>query len=616
MGLLQKAYETYNAMERRYAGAVEEGRTPLAPVSHTVKTADLELMLDHEGHFISATALDKKDPKAKTIIPVTEESLSRSSNPSAHPLCDQIQFLAPYDKKRHDAYLGLLTEWAESPYSHPILMPVLKYIRGETILNDLSKRDLIHLGEKGIPKEKKALVRWKVVFSERTVCSWTDKDLFRAFYEFYKAKKEEKETGCCMLSGEEAPLAGKHPKNIVPYFGNAKLISSNDTDNFTYLGRFENDEQALTVGYEASQKAHIALQWLCETQGVLQGDRLFACWNPKGKEVPRPDYNTLTYGFLEEQKVPPTAPQYKELVRKALYGRAREFDDSDEVVFATFNAPTDGRLSVTYYGEMLVSNYFEKLMEWDSKCCWAAGGKGYRTPSLLQIVHGAFGTQRKVNGEYSLQAGNKVASMNLQRLVICKLYGQKVPRDIEKSLVDRACSPCGLDGKVWRRAVFTACAVINKNTSDIQSGGNGTMKWALDNPDRSFQFGRLLAVMERLEQDYYYSERSNDNKPRMTTAIKSLGRYRKWPFATQVSIREHLWEAYYSRVSRPSQARYDRLVGEIMQYLSSYSKEELEKPLDSIFLLGYDLQRNEFFAKAKKNAAGEEDGDIVEEPAV
>ena len=40
----------------------------------------------------------------------------------------------------------------------------------------------------------------------------------------------------------------------------AKLISANDSQNFTYRGRFTSKEEAFAVGNETSQKAHNALK--------------------------------------------------------------------------------------------------------------------------------------------------------------------------------------------------------------------------------------------------------------------------------------------------------------------------------------------------------------------
>ena len=93
-----------------------------------------------------------------------------------------------------------------------------------------------------------------------------------------------------MVEGKPEPAAVQHPKGIIPVNGNAKLISANDTSGFTYRGRFSEEWQAASVGYMASQKAHNALRWLASDQGVREfsGNRIFLCWNPQGKAIPKP----------------------------------------------------------------------------------------------------------------------------------------------------------------------------------------------------------------------------------------------------------------------------------------------------------------------------------------
>ena len=120
MGLLQKAVETYDAHAAQ-VGKVQEGHEVLAPVSHILTSAQIEITVNAAGELADARAVDKKEPKI--IIPVTEDSGGRTSAPCAHPLCDQLCYLAPYDEKRHPLYLEQLERWAASPYSHPMLQP-------------------------------------------------------------------------------------------------------------------------------------------------------------------------------------------------------------------------------------------------------------------------------------------------------------------------------------------------------------------------------------------------------------------------------------------------------------------------------------------------------------
>lgn len=118
MGLFQKAVETYDA-HSSLVGKAFDNRQVLVPVSHILARADLEIALETDGRFASARAVDKEEPKIP--IPATEESAGRTSAACAHPLCDQLCYLAPYDNVKHTLYVDQLTAWASSPYSHPML---------------------------------------------------------------------------------------------------------------------------------------------------------------------------------------------------------------------------------------------------------------------------------------------------------------------------------------------------------------------------------------------------------------------------------------------------------------------------------------------------------------
>lgn len=59
MGLLQKACETYDC-HARYAGSQREGNETLAPVSHIITSAQIEITLDQDGNFVEARAVARR----------------------------------------------------------------------------------------------------------------------------------------------------------------------------------------------------------------------------------------------------------------------------------------------------------------------------------------------------------------------------------------------------------------------------------------------------------------------------------------------------------------------------------------------------------------------------
>lgn len=304
MGLFQKACETFDTFQDM-VGKQIEGQEPLAPCSHSVIRADLEITIDRDGRFVAARAVDKKEPKI--IIPVTEESAGRTSGIYAHPLCDQIKYIAPYDEQRHSQYVDGLKSWANSEFSHPKLLPILNYVERESILPDLVSTGLIHLDDKGLPDKEKLLIRWRIIgLGEQSGGTWEDLTLFETFRCYYQYKKTQADRVLCMVSGTEVLPAQQHPKGVVALNGNAKLVSENDKDNFTFRDRFTKPDQAATVGYEASQKAHNALRWVIANEGVAMGGRMFVCWSPQGVLLPKP-HNPF---FSSQTDDPPTPSAY------------------------------------------------------------------------------------------------------------------------------------------------------------------------------------------------------------------------------------------------------------------------------------------------------------------
>ena len=585
MGLLQRAIETYDA-SAALAGVYREGHEPLAPISHIIANAHIEISLNKQGEFRGAKLLDKKD--GRTIIPVTEKSGGRTSGLAAHPLCDQIKYVAPDDEEAHDLYLRELCAWEESDYAHPILSAVRAYVEGKTIITDLLNCGIIKANTVHEDKTIKQMIRWRVdgCEPEEPDC-WKNKKLFSLFQDYYDSMICDRDHVLCMVSGKNDLTVLQHPSGIIAKPFKAKLISFNE-DGFTYRGRFIEDWQAATVGYIASQKAHNALRWLASEQGVREfsGKRIFLCWNPEGKTIPRP-MRRVRSAEAEPVRKP---SEYKKQLQGTLlsFRKDHQLKDTDRAVLVSFDAATTGRLAVTYYNEIGLGTFLRRMEDWDGHCCWYAGKLGIQAMSLLDIVDCAFGVERK----NFLETDEGIRGQHLQRLLHCKMDGGIFPLDILRALTQRASSPLGYEKANWRRILRTACAALQKYRYDTKQGGN-EMAWALDKKNRSFQYGRLLAAMERLEEDYY----SKTQEGRQTNAIKYMSEFKRRPFAVFERVNQHLQLAYLGRVEPWQATRYKRLVGEIIGILREFPEEELNRPLEDIYLMGYELQRNAFFTK-------------------
>lgn len=588
MNLLQNACLTYDVIAKQ-AGKADE-KEPLAPISHIMAKPNIEIILDQNGGFIFARAFDKNAPKI--IIPVTEESAGRTRAPCAHPLCDQLSYVSPADKVKHTLYLEALSDWAGSEFSHPKLKAILAYVRGGTILSDLAGLNVIKLDAKGAPADEKLMVCWTVngLGEELSGHCWEDKALWEAFIKYYEEKCAGKAPALCMISGEMETPAGQHPKGIVPINGNAKLISANDSLGFTYRGRFCEPSQAATVGYTASQKAHSALRWLIANQGVTFGGQTFLCWNPNGKEVPEPTGSIRRKNSDAPRAVKPT--QYQEQLHKSLYGWKAVLPDEENVVIASFNAATTGRLAVTYYNELKASDYLERLKYWEETSAWENGQFGIQSPSLFQIISWAFGMPR--NGKTEIK--DEILSQQMQRLVACKLEKGKLPLDIERALLERASNLVVYEAGNRQQLLFTACAAIRKYHID-QFKEEWNMGLDKACKDRSYLFGRLLAVAEAVENSTYDKENQRE-----TNAMRMQKAYSIKPMTTWRLLEEKLIP-YYKRLNPGLCKYYKDIINEILEKIE-WSDHKLNKKLDDIYLLGYYHQRS--YRKEKEPEAKEE----------
>ena len=117
--------------------------------------------------------------------------------------------------------------------------------------------------------------------------------------------------------------------------------------------------------------------------------------------------------------------------------------------------------------------------------------------------------------------------------------------------------------------------------------------------DRSYQFGRLLAVMEKIERDTYSGEDSRE-----TNAIRMQSVFCQRPMYAAGNLEKQLERAYFPRLKPGSRVWYKNLMGEIMEIISAFPEEDWNKALDDTYLMGYYLQRNALYARRDNEENG------------
>lgn len=610
MSYLLKLYETYEA-NRDQVGVIRKAQNgqeyTLLPISHTTQTAHIEVLVTEEGEFHSASILGKKGEI--TLIPCTEDSASRSGTKIApYPLHDKLSYVAgdlvKFSRKQKSdepfrCYLEQLEHWATSKYATDKLKSIYRYIRKRTLIADLVNDGILHVddqnkliekwdkerGEKPLifqvlsGNQESAFVRFSVHSPQKNLEKvWQDEAMYESFIRFYNDWLHEEDY--CYVTGKYLPQTHKHANKIRHAGDKSKLISSNDKSGFTYRGRFTKAAQAASISYEASQKAHNALKWLIHKQGKVIHNRVFLVWGNRLVSVPDPMEDTpvaLQLGFeTSTKKKAYTFENYAKRVAKAIDGVKSELSLDEDVNILVLDSATEGRLAVLYYRSLKGDDYLQRLQDWHTTCVWNHRWKDvafYGTPSTLNIAYAAYGSG----------ANEKVIKSLMERMLPCIIDGQSIPQDIVRRLFQRAINPMAFaDAWEWEKTLSIACAVINK-----QQGGIGV---ALDQTieDRSYLFGRLLAIADVLERSAL-----RDGEKRDTNAVRYMTAFQRHPERTWQTIQFALLP-YQGRLGAKA-TYFSKLIDEVA---SKIPYEDFNnKPLTGKFLLGFYSQRYELYQK-------------------
>jgi CRISPR-associated protein Csd1 len=624
LGWIQKLYETYENNLSQVGISTNENEALLIPVCHMLAKAHIEIVVDSNGNFIRASVIPKTENEI--IIPCSEKSAGRTSGSEPHPLCDKIQYIAGDYKKYKgnkawgfESYKALLSSWANTEYSNEKIVAIKEYVCKKTVVEDLIKEKIfINDEEKGINIklqgkdsydviQDEVFIRWKVEISGANESRvWMDKDLFISWEKFYLSN--EKEKGYCFVLDKEAELSQNHPKSIYKTYAKAKIISSNDNSGFTYRGRFKDSNQAYSVSYEATQKAHNALKWIIAKQGYNEGKKSIVCWSVFGNELPNIMEDGLSLLGLEFNDTEKDIDGYtgEELANKLklrIKGYGKKVSLKDKVILMCLEAVTDGRLSITYYQELNPEDYLRHIDSWHSTCTWLHSyhkkevslGKfkamtfvGAPTPyDIAGAVHG-----------YGKNSDKGAKLRTIDRLLSCIVDYSKIPHDLVMNAINKTSNRLAFENHhQFEKALSVTCALYNKYKYDYYKEVY-SMALEKDRRSRDYLYGRLLAVAQNIEQ---WALSSQDNS-RMTNADRLMQRFSEYPYSTWKNIELSL-KPYLSRLQGGAAISREKLLDDIM---CLFEPEDFtnDNRLTGEFLLGYHCQREAL--RGKKNESSEQ----------
>lgn len=623
MSWLLHLYETYEANLDQVGKTVKkrDREYTLLPVSHTTQNAHIEVTIDEDGDFLEARVLEKES----TLIPCTEESASRSGSKVApYPLHDKLSYVAgdfvKYggqiknpDEVPFDKYIRNLEEWANSPYATEKLKCIYTYLRKGRLIEDLVAAKIIRLdenqhliekwdekytakfGEKppifssGAAETSSAFIRFNVLSPDSPEEVWKDQAMFDSFIAFYNQKLGE--TDVCFVTGEMRPSTERHANKIRHAADKAKLISANDNSGFTFRGRFKTSKEAVSISYEVSQKAHNALKWLIYRQGKTMDERVFLVWGNDNDPVPNTDediVDMMRHSGREIEREPDTDKPYADQVRRAIDGFRNDLTYQAEVNILVLDSATTGRMAVLYYRHLNKELYLNRLEEWHNSCAWEHRYR--KEEEQLITFYGAPATKDIAFAAYGPRASEKIIKGTMERMIPCIVDRRAVPRDIVRSAFHRASNPVSMERWDWEKTLSIACALIRKML--LEKGEEWNVPLNTESRDRSYLFGRLLAVADVLERGAL-----GKDETRSTNAIRYMNSYAQNPGRTWKTIQASL-QPYQAKLG--TKATYlSKLIDEIADQFEDGDFNNT--PLTEQYLLGFYSQRRELYKKKEED---------------
>lgn len=608
------------------------GLYPLSSTTISNQTNSLVILtLDLNGEFRGNEIIPKRNDKRgialRTFpIPVSQESLNRTSGAwkSPHPLFDFREFTLPEWENgsikvtnKHGEYKKRLREFAESPFAPAFVKSVLRYISNEC-----------HDFEKDLPDGTTSKTQILFRVEEPDVANsnlWEKPELFSGWHAFYTRKIND-ESGHTMdfIGGGQDTVAQFHPKKISLAVGNAKLISANDRSNFVFRGIFRHPDNcpkaqqaafkrqfgltdAVTIGYESSQKAHQFLRYLIATNGIHCGEQVIVPFANRTGEwsLPPPpvadededwgDDEITTTADVMTKLGACTGLDYAKSLGKALAGFAldRQMDAHAPTAIAIFESATPGRLSVTYYRELARDEYLDNVRRWHETCKWLIR-RGvekkdksfvvFGAPSFERILQAVFGWAKDANDTGYQKLRQRVRA----QLIRSVFDNAPLPADYLANAIRRASNPLVVTTKKGKfdRSRFlatlaTTCAILKHATQNTKESFD--MSIDLSRTDRDYLYGRLLGAADKLEE-YALHKKYNDRL--VTAAIRYMQTFSMRPATTWQIIHNQLLP--YKQKVRNSIA--DRELQSIYNLLSSKDAEN-DSPLSGVYLAGYYHER-------------------------
>ncbi len=613
MGWMQKLCDVY---DHAIATDAVTGDKPLLPVGLTVKKIKYHVTITEQGEFSSVVEIPEDEQEA--AVPTTPKAEARTgANGAPFPLAEQCKYLFCMDGRENplfDAYLEGLKAWSGASHAPACLRVLVKYLEQRTLYQDMLSSGIklkLHKDESaqdGEGKDAKSILCFSVNDDAYEKRLWMRRDVLDSWV--CQAMEQGGIPARCYVTGEKLPVMESHPK----VEGNAKLISAKDADfRFQYRGRFTEPGQATAVSSTVSAKAHNALRWLTDHQGLRRFGMITLAWHLKNQPVPIPAAHEFPHGNSQEadddedeRSSPETFAGYAAALRDASIGIKEKLTNyqnaseethkrMNEVCILSMEAATDGRMSITYYQEMPGDQYVQRMENWYRECCWAMPRKGnpIASPDILQIGRAVLGYDqvKAAQGDSKCEkAATKVMRELSLRIMMCITDGAPLPVPYVRQAFWRSVMPLtftdsngGWQEKWWHACMATTGALIRKMYLDRKPAKDIRPMLDRSETDRSYLYGRLLAVAHVIQR-----RADGDGQP--THAQRMMMQFVQRPADTWPKLHDLILPYMKTLGFDGKMPLYQAVLGKI-ESLFERSERTKNEALSELFLIGFNTQR-------------------------
>ncbi|MGR5589870.1 type I-C CRISPR-associated protein Cas8c/Csd1 [Peptoniphilus grossensis] len=634
MSFLTALLNSYNyGLENNLVGNLDDKSSLILPIYHNSMKSNgkniVEITINKKSELVDAKFLEDGDI---VIFPVTEDSVARSSGIAPHPLFDNFDYVMQENTNKSEAYISQQEAWLnydEDEFVRIIHDYIIKEKVFEDILSKLFKEYKIlkdknvEFVDKSDKKAKKVTIDFSKVFLTFAVENYDgkkdlslseNKDLQEKFIKYTKdifARDKDTEEIICNISGEKDFLCLKHK----PLIGSARLISQITANNENFLGRFDKPDETIKIGKESSQKIiqmakslldgdntarwlgefTYALSWFSDdiqnktdldpTKKIEIID-LGPLFDIAGEDLPQGNRN-------EGRKI---SDETSESIVKSFTSGKVLFSNESKYYMAIIDKVSNGRVAVKYFREMDSSRLKENLVSWQNKYHWyrftKEKGKTNYTPSPLMLIQTAYGVEREKGLEV---AKKKFVTDQYKNILASIIEGRDMPKNIIQALEINIRNRLNYD-KFWLQVKLCALSVLREK--------EGIKSNMLDKKeiDRSYLFGRLLAIYEKTEAFTY-----NKDDERITNAEKLWSSYLNKPATMSMRlsdlIKPYDFKLHANEKTREIRNILKREAGDVIELIGEnykFNGVETNKPLNSGFLFGYQAQIKELDYLYKK----------------